>query len=571
MPASPEGSLLDLLVPLGGGFLPGALFLGTFASEDLTCVAAGILVARGEVSFPVAVGACAAGIFVSDIGLYLLGRLAAAGLVRWSWVRARLPGRDSSGARWRRAFDRHGGKFVFASRFVPGSRLPAYLTAGAIGWSFRRFALLLAVAALLWTPILVGLAAWSGAAIEGALAAYGRFAWLAVPAVLLLGFLFARVVPLLFSGRGRRLLLGRWLRLRRFEYWPSAVVYAPVVLLLAAEALRRRTWLVFTCCNPGIPHGGLALESKGDILDQLPQDPGLPVAVAPYVRLRHGRPLDEALAVVARFLARGPVVLKPDQGERGSGVAVVRDLAHAEAWLRACPFDAIVQQFVSGPEFGLVWRRRPDGSGEIRSLARKIPPELRGDGRRSLEELILGDDREVAMARFHLRRHAARLDEVPAAGERIVLGELGTHARGACFVDARGFVTPQLRAAIDRLMAGVGGLDFGRFDLRVPSEAALQAGEGLRILEFNGVTGEPAHIYHPGRSWIRGIADLGSHWRAACATGAANRARGARPTGLREILGLVAALRRRPCFEAPQAGHVLEEFAAGRTGGDAGA
>lgn len=546
-------SLMDGVVDLAPAFLPVALFFATFASEDLACIWAGLLVARGDASFLEATAACGAGIFVGDLGLYLLGRLAARGLVRWAWVRNRLPSADRSATGWRQRFERHGAKYLFASRFLPGSRLPLYLAAGAIQWPLRPFALVLAVAAVIWTPLLVGAAAIPGFAVQDALADYGRYAWVAVPIVFVVGFLFARIVPLAFTWRGRRLLLGKWRRLVAWEYWPTWLVYPPVVLTLIVEALRHRSLLTFTACNPGIPHGGLALESKGDILDQMLQGRDLDVAVARYVRLAVKHPLDERLAEVERMLADGPVVLKPDQGERGQGVAVIRELDHARRWLLACPYDAILQEYVGGVEYGIVWRRLTDGRGEIRSIARKVPPVLLGDGVRTLEQLVLTDARALPMARFHLARLEARLDEIPAAGTRVVLGELGTHCRGATFVDARELRTASLERSLDTFMAAAKGLHFGRFDLRAPSDREFQEGRGLRILELNGVTGEPAHVYNPGYPYWRGVADLCSHWRAACATGVSNMAHGHEASTVRSMWKLIVDVRRRAAFEAPSA------------------
>ncbi|MFO1052685.1 MAG: VTT domain-containing protein [Planctomycetota bacterium] len=563
MPTSTQDWIDTLLAGIERGplWLPAALFFATFVTEDLTCVVAGLLVAKGTLAFPAAMLGCALGIFAGDLALYCAGRGAAAGLLRWRWVRSRLP--QGPTPRLRSLLDRRGAAFLFATRFMPGTRLVAYLGAGALRWPFPRFAQVLGLAVLIWTPLLVGLSTASGRVVQSWLAAYADAAWLAIPLALLCAWLGVRTLPLWCTWRGRRLLLAKFRRLTRWEYWPVWAVYPPVVIVLAFEALRHRRIAVFTACNPGIPHGGLALESKGDILDRMRMGASEAVMVAPYARLRRGDGLEERLDVVRSFMRAGRAVLKPDSGERGSGVAVIRSEAEARAWLCACPFDAIVQEWIGGAEFGVVWRRRPDGRGEIRSIARKVPPQVVGDGVRSLEDLILADDREVAMARFHLRKHAARLDEVPPAQSVVSLGELGTHCRGATFLDARGLLTPRLKETLDDFMARAEGLDFGRFDLRVPDDAHLQDGRGIRILEFNGVAGEPAHVYQPGYPLLRGLADLCSHWRAACATGDANVVRGHRPSTLRELLRLGVGVRRRTVFEADAVVESAAENAAG--------
>src|SRR5512143_3273234 len=50
--------------------------LSTFASEDLTCIATGVLVAKGTFSFAPGATACAFGIFAGDLLLVLAGRSA---------------------------------------------------------------------------------------------------------------------------------------------------------------------------------------------------------------------------------------------------------------------------------------------------------------------------------------------------------------------------------------------------------------------------------------------------------------------------------------------------------------
>ena len=52
-----------------------ALALGTFASEDLTCITAGLLISQGRFAALPAILACAAGIYAGDLGLWVIGRV----------------------------------------------------------------------------------------------------------------------------------------------------------------------------------------------------------------------------------------------------------------------------------------------------------------------------------------------------------------------------------------------------------------------------------------------------------------------------------------------------------------
>jgi len=124
-------------------------------------------------------------------------------------------------------------------------------------------------------------------------------------------------------------------------------------------------------------------------------------------------------------------------------------------------------------------------------------PVLLGDGKRTLEELILADDRAVCMSDFYLSKNSERTHEVAAAGESVQLVEIGTHCRGAIFLDGGETITPDLEEVIDRIAKTLDGFFFGRFDIRVPSRQDLMAGRNLKIVEVNGVTSEATHIYDP--------------------------------------------------------------------------
>ena len=52
-----------------------ALMLGTLVSEDLACIAAGLLIREGRITFEPGTAACAVGILAGDVGLWVIGRL----------------------------------------------------------------------------------------------------------------------------------------------------------------------------------------------------------------------------------------------------------------------------------------------------------------------------------------------------------------------------------------------------------------------------------------------------------------------------------------------------------------
>src|SRR3970040_2075824 len=108
-----------------------SIVLGTFISEDLACVGAGLLIQRGEIAALTAVLACTTGIWLGDVGLWALGRLGGRAALRWPWVTRRLEGSRVDGLHaW---LERHAPGAILASRFLPGTRLPLYVGAGVAG------------------------------------------------------------------------------------------------------------------------------------------------------------------------------------------------------------------------------------------------------------------------------------------------------------------------------------------------------------------------------------------------------------------------------------------------------
>jgi membrane protein DedA with SNARE-associated domain len=166
-----------------------SLMFGTLVSEDLACVAAGLLIQRGQVEASSAVLACTLGIFAGDVGLWAIGRTCGRTVLAWPRVARRLqPNRFHEFRSW---LDRHAGWAIVASRFLPGSRLPLYVIAGIVelpGFVFAGWALL---GTLLWTPTLVLLTAIIGDAFIGPISSLIGSAWKAdiVAAVVIVVFL----------------------------------------------------------------------------------------------------------------------------------------------------------------------------------------------------------------------------------------------------------------------------------------------------------------------------------------------------------------------------------------------
>jgi membrane protein DedA with SNARE-associated domain len=519
------------------------LAVATLVTEDLTCVAAGVLVADGRVPFAVAAGGCLVGIVAGDILLMFGGRLLGrAGLdsplARQFVSRAAV----EHGARWMAA---RGAIVVALSRFLPGTRLATYLTAGALGMRLWTFTLYVSLTALVWVPALVGLSAVVGAeVVEAGLLSAGAWATRSVVAVALVVVVLKASIWTA-SWKNRRRLRGFRQRCVRWEFWPMWVFYPPVLAYIAFLMLRHRSATVFTAANPDIPAGGFVGESKFDILRALAAGSDK-VARAGLVPggTTAARRFSIARSIMDRLALDFPVVVKPDQGQRGSGVAIVRSSAELESALACIAGDAIVQEYAAGLEFGVFYYRHPAHSrGRIFSITEKRFPAVIGDGRSTMEDLILADDRAVCLQHVHRNAHAAHLDRVPGPGEPVPLVEIGSHCRGSLFLDASHLVTATLERAVDAI-AQSSGFYFGRFDVRAASVEEFAARGTFRILELNGVTSESTNIYDPGYGLFTAYRVLSAQWRLAFDIGAENHRRGVPTTSLAGLWRLFRRFRR---------------------------
>ncbi len=518
----------------------GMLALSTLISEDLACVGAGHLAAQGRISLFEAAGACFVGIYIGDLLLFFAGRLLGRRALRMRPMRWFID--EAAVERSAKWFQSRGLAAIFLSRFMPGTRAPTYFAAGAVGASAWRFALYFALAAGLWTPTLV----WIASGLSGELTRNVEYFQDALPLLLLtlvvLVLLLVKVVLPLFTWRGRRLLVGRWRRWRHWEFWPTWLFYPPIIAWIVFQGLvRHRKLTLFTAANPAIPLGGFVDESKRDILAGLDAPERERMRVACWEALPAGLDTAERLGRMRAFAQREgldwPLVLKPDAGQRGSGVLVAHTEDAARAYLDTTQDDLLVQEFAPGWEYGIFYARLPsEARGRILSITDKRLAHVVGDGKSSVERLILADPRAVAMARYYLAKNGPRLDDVPAAGVKVAIGDLGTHARGAIFLDGAALASPALLDTVDAFSRSYKGFYFGRYDVRVPSPEHLSRGAGLLVLELNGVSSESTSIYDRKHGVLHGWRTLTAQWTLAFEVGAQNRDRGVRVAGLGEVL-----------------------------------
>lgn len=561
----------------------GIIILGTFILEDPTSIAVGLFIKAGQIDLFLGVFAVLIGIFLGDLGLYMIGFVVGRRALRWKPVARFVPTRqvDALGD-W---FDKKGWKAVLASRFIPGTRLPLYVAAGVTGNKPGRFMLWTFLAVCIWVPVILFSVILLGNAAKSPFQALlDRGGWVAFVGVVLVLMFVMNTALMLLSREGRRKLAIRIQKLRHHEFWPPWLFYLPLVPYLVYLAIRYRSTTVWTLADPCMPDGGVVGEAKSTFMDSINHP-----ALLPHVLIPKHEDLKARVEQVQQSIANDdrfayPVILKPDAAQRGVGVAKIMSSDQLPHYFENNPDDVQLQAYHPGPyEAGIFYVRPPEAhpknpsrrgaeaqskskpcslcasaplreqtlpsesayrcaicgnktsGGYIFSITDKTFPVITGDGTSTLEQLIWNHKRYRCQHDTFHARFADDLQRVLDKGETLRLAEAGNHAQGTLFTDGQHLITPQLTTAIDNLCRQIpGGYYFGRIDVRYSDPEDFKHWRGPHpgaVIEFNGVTSESTNLYDPSWSLFRAQRTLRQQWHLCFQIGHANRRQG--PGGLK--------------------------------------
>lgn len=322
-----------------------------------------------------------------------------------------------------------------------------------------------------------------------------------------------------------------FLKFWHWEYWPMYVANIPVVLFWWWFALKARQLFFFSAVNPAIETGGVLGESKINILDRIP------VAYKPRtVFLAAESRLEIALEKMQQAGLSFPIVAKPNVGERGLLVTILQDADALGRFLEKRLPDLVLQSYVDLPEEVSVLYHRLPGTdhGRVTSICLKEKLSVTGDGQQTIRALMQAKPRaRLQLARFE-REQPVLLSKVPETGEQVWLEPIGNHSRGTMFLSGNHLINEAVHQTFHQIGREMEGIFYGRFDLKCKSLSSLETGEGIQILEFNGVAGEPAHIYDPAIPIFQKYRDYFRHWKIIYQIYQLQRSRGVEAMSLQE-------------------------------------
>lgn len=298
-----------------------------------------------------------------------------------------------------------------------------------------------------------------------------------------------------------------WIRLTRFEFWPYWVFYFPMLFYGLWLALKNGSLSYYTAVNPGMTAGGIVGEGKLNLLEQI-----------------HERYVPSTIIISADFDVEAikimitqkhidlPFIIKPNSSERGIGVEVIDSFEALGTYLSAKKGEFLIQELIDSTiELGILYYRFPHGRSGITSIVQKEFLTITGDGLHTVSELIRSSTRARFRLYYLLNKFGSQLNTILSDGEKMVLEPIGNHNRGTTFLNANRLISKDLVRVIDEIAFPLKGFNYGRFDIKVKSLADLEAGQGIHILEVNGVESEPAHIYDPQMTIFKAYRDIIKH------------------------------------------------------------
>ena len=302
-------------------------------------------------------------------------------------------------------------------------------------------------------------------------------------------------------------------KLTNWEHWPTAMFYVPNLPYAFYLAFKARHLAFFSATNPCIKSSGNGTESKYETIMLVPEKyRPKSILVKPKTNF------DSVLANVQEQKIQFPLIAKPDIGFRGLLVNKINSELELKIYLEKYPIDIIIQEFLDYEnECGVFYHRNPENdTGDITSLTLKRFLSVTGNGKSTLKELILNDDRAKLYLDLFSEIHQKKLDEIPNKDEKLKLTAIGNHSKGTQFINGSNLISDTLIKTFDKLSKDIPGWYYGRVDLKYNSFSTLEKGIDFKILEINGILAEPTHIYDSENyTYFKALKSIRNHWRSA--------------------------------------------------------
>ena len=300
-------------------------------------------------------------------------------------------------------------------------------------------------------------------------------------------------------------------KLIKWEHWPTAMFYVPNLPYAFYLAFKAKHLAFFSATNPAIKSSGNGTESKYETTMLIPEKyRPKSILVKPNTKF------NTVLIKIEQLQIKFPLIAKPDIGFRGLLVKKIDTKTDLKEYLSKYKIAIIIQEFLDFEnECGVFYHRNPESNkGHITSLTLKRFLTVVGDGKSSLKELILNDNRAKLYIELFKDIHKKNLAKIPEKEEIIKLTAIGNHSKGTQFVNGNHLINENLIKTFDKLSIAIPGWYYGRIDLKYNSFSALESGKDFKIIEINGILAEPTHIYDSENyTYLKALKCIRDHWK----------------------------------------------------------
>ena len=301
-------------------------------------------------------------------------------------------------------------------------------------------------------------------------------------------------------------------RLTNWEHWPTFLLYAPIVPFFLRRIIKAKNPIYYLVTNPSILYSGMGTESKYKTLSLVPKK-YQPVSILIPENINFNEILNELKSSNIVY----PIIVKPDIGFRGYLVKKINNEHELRKYFLKINIPVIIQEFIDySNEIGVFYSRIPGAKkGKITSITIKKYPTIVGNGKNTLSELILADDKVFLYHDLIKNIQKEKMEKIIAKDKTITLSEIGNHSKGTQFLNGNHLINNDLENIFDTLNHQIHGWFYGRIDLKYRSFEELCNGEKFKIIEVNGIISEPTHIYDTsaGGSYFAAIRSIKEHWK----------------------------------------------------------
>lgn len=300
-------------------------------------------------------------------------------------------------------------------------------------------------------------------------------------------------------------------KITNWEAWPFALLYSPISVFWVWYMIKSRAVWFFTPSNPKITFGGLEGEPKKEMYDLLPKS-----LYPATCNILPGEPIETIRQKLHDNGITYPFIVKPEVGWQGVLMRKIDNEEMLSIYHAAMPWEYMAQQMVTYPmEVSVFYIRHPKQSkGIVTGFLHKIPMHIIGNGKDTVEELLLQHPKSEKRLDELLISHKPNLNKILKEGEKYMLSYAGNHNRGAQFVDLKDHIDDTLVSHFDKISKSIDDFFYGRYDIMCESINDLKEGRNFTILEYNGCGAEPNHFYDTGYTLIDAYKEILKHWKA---------------------------------------------------------